>query len=102
MLFRSGHNGAIYNLTGPVALSGEERVTAISEAAGKPLGYLTTTEEQLRGNLAGAGLPPFVIDAIASMQIAFIEGAYDIVTGDVEKLSGKPPRPLAAAVRNAF
>ena len=45
--------------------------------------------------------PPFIIDAVASMQAAQAEGAYDIVSGDVEKLSGRPPRSLRTVLCDA-
>ena len=48
--------------------------------------------------MAGAGLPPFVIDAIASMQAAHAEGAYDIVSGDVERLAGRAPQSLGGVL----
>ena len=49
---------------------------------------------QLRGGLEQAGLPPFIIDAVASVRTSFVEGAYDVVTGDIEHLTGRAPRSL--------
>lgn len=93
-LATEGHEGAIYNLSGPAAITGTERAGLLSEASGKPLKFAAISETQLRGGLAQAGLPPFLIDALTSMQAAFVDGAYDIVTGDIEKLAGRPPRSL--------
>jgi len=93
-LATDGHAGAIYNLTGPKALSGAERTEAISKAAGKPYGFALISEVELWSGLADAGLPDFVIDAVVSMKITQAEGAYDIVTGDVERLTGTPPKSL--------
>lgn len=97
-LVTEDHVGAIYNLTGSVSISGNERAQAISKAAGKPVQFAVINEEQLRGGLAQAGLPAFIGDAIVSMQAAQADGAYDIVTGDVERLSGRPPIPLASVL----
>ncbi|QUT04615.1 NAD(P)H-binding protein [Sphingobium phenoxybenzoativorans] len=101
-LTSEGHSGAIYNLTGPVALTGAERVEILAAAAGKPLAFMAMPEDMLRGGMESAGVPGFIIDAVVSMQHSFVDGAYDIVTGDIEKLSGKSPTPLAAAIAGAF
>ena len=96
------HEGAIYNLCGPSAVGGAERAELLSKASGKPLAFTVLAEEQLRGGLIAAGLPPFLVDALASMQQSFVDGAYDIVTGDVKKLSGHEPRALQDVLAGAF
>jgi len=48
ILIGDGHAGAIYNATGPERLSGAERAALIAEITGRPLAFLTITEEQLR------------------------------------------------------
>lgn len=101
-LATDGHVGATYNLSGPAAITGAERASLLSDAAGRPLRFRVVTAAQLRADLGQAGLPPFVIDALASMQAAFADGAYDIVTGDVEKLACRPPRPLREVLAQAF
>ena len=100
-LASEGHVGAIYNLSGPDRVTGAERAALLGEAASKPIAFQVLSDEQLRGAMAGAELPPFIIDAVASMQAAQAEGAYDIVSGDVEKLSGRPPRSLRTVLCDA-
>ena len=84
----------IYNATGPERLSGAERAALVAEVTGKPMGFVTITEEQLRGGMAQMGLPEDVANAVASIQASFAAGAFDILTGDVERLSGRAPKPL--------
>ncbi len=86
ILIGDGHAGAIYNATGPERLSGAQRAALIAEITGRPLAFLTITEEQLRAGLAKAGLPVEVINIVVSIQASFAVGAFDIVTGDVERL----------------
>ena len=45
-------------------------------------------EEQLKQ----AQLPQFVINAIVGTQKNLTNGDFDIVTGDIEKLSGRSPK----------
>jgi NAD(P)H dehydrogenase (quinone) len=94
ILTGEGHAGAIYNATGPERLSGAERAALIAELAGRPLAFLAITEEQLRAGLTQAGLPAAVINVAISIQASFSAGAFDIVTGDVERLSGRAPKSL--------
>lgn len=94
-LLTDGHAGATYNLTGSASVGGAERAALLSKTGDAALTFATMPEAQLRVGMAQAGLPPFIVDAVASMQAAFAEGAYDIVTGDIAKLAGRPPRPLS-------
>jgi NAD(P)H dehydrogenase (quinone) len=94
ILTGNGHAGAIYNATGPERLSGAERAGVIAEITGRPLAFRVISEEQLRIGLAQAGLPAGAINIVASIQASFAAGAFDIVTGDVERLGGRTPKPL--------
>ena len=89
-----GHAGAIYDATGPGRLSGAEREAVIAEITGRPLTFFAITEERLRAGLTRADLPVGVVNAVISIQASFAAGALDIVTGDVERLDDRPPKPL--------
>ena len=89
-----GNVGATYNLSGPDRVTGVERAALLAEFTGQPITFSVLTEPQLRSAMDGAGLPPFIVDAATSMQSAQAEGAYDVVSGDVEKFAGNPPRSL--------
>jgi NAD(P)H dehydrogenase (quinone) len=102
ILLGDGHAGAIYNATGPERLSGAERAAAIADIAGRPVAFRVITEEQLRGALTQAGLPPAAINIVVSIQASFAAGAFDIVTGDVERLAGRPPKPFRDVLAGAL
>jgi NAD(P)H dehydrogenase (quinone) len=91
ILIGDGHAGAIYNATGPERLSGAERAAVIAGIAGRPLAFRVITEEQLRAGLTNAGLPAGVINIVVGIQQSFAAGVFDMVTGDVERLAGRPP-----------
>src|SRR5258705_7199265 len=102
ILIGDGHAGAIYNATGPERLSGAERAALIAEITGRPLAFHTITEEQLRAGLTQAGLPVEGGNNVISIQVSFAAGAFDIVTGDVERLGGRPPKPLRDVLAGAL
>jgi NAD(P)H dehydrogenase (quinone) len=102
ILIGDGHAGAIYNATGPERLSGAERAVLIAEITGRPVAFLAITEAQLRAGLTQAGLPVAVVDTVINIQASFAAGAFDIVTGDVERLGGRPPKPLRDVLAGAL
>lgn len=59
-------------------------------------------EDQLRGGLEQAGLPDVGVRAFLEVRGTMVDGVYDIVTGDVKKLAGRPPRPLREALAAAL
>ncbi len=93
-LASENHVGAIHNLTGPAALSGAERAAALAAAIGKTLPFEIVSEDRLRELLAQGGLPVPMADMMIGMLAHQAGGAYDIVTGDVEMLSGRAPKPF--------
>lgn len=94
ILLGDGHAGAIYHATGPERLSGAERAAVIAEITERPLAFLVITPEQLRMGLTQAGVPPDAVDIVVSIHTSFAAGAFDIATGDVERLAGRPPKTL--------
>jgi NAD(P)H dehydrogenase (quinone) len=102
ILIGDGHAGAIYNATGPERLSGAERAGLIAEITGRPLAFRVITEEQLRAGLTQAGLPAGAVNIVVNIQASFAAGVFDILTGDVERLGGRPPKPLRDALAGAL
>ena len=102
ILIGDGHAGAIYNATGPERLSGAERAALIAEITGRPLAFVVITEEQLRAGLKKANLPMGVVNTVVSIQQSFAAGAFDMLTGDVERLGGRPPKPLRDLLAGAL
>lgn len=101
ILAGDGHHGAIYQATGPASLDGEARAALVAKVTGKPFGFASVSEAQYREGLAAAGLPPFVVDAVLSIQDMWSVGGFDVTSGDVQRLAGRPPRSLEDVLRGA-
>ncbi|HEY8356219.1 MAG TPA: NAD(P)H-binding protein [Ramlibacter sp.] len=89
-----GHAGAIYNATGAKSYTGAERAALMSEVLGKPVAFAVVPVAALQDGMAKIGLPDFVINTVVGIQRDFANGAFDVVTGDIEKLAGRPPQDL--------
>jgi NAD(P)H dehydrogenase (quinone) len=66
----------------------------VAKVTGKPFAFVQVPLEQLLAAFKAAGLPPAVVDAIASIEDMWAKGAFDITTGDVARLAGRAPRRL--------
>jgi uncharacterized protein YbjT (DUF2867 family) len=89
-LTSTGHEGNIYTLTGPEAISYRDATAILSRAIGKPLRYVAETEDEAWARERRAGEPAWRISAllaIASYQRA--GGATEQVTRTVEELTGR-------------
>jgi uncharacterized protein YbjT (DUF2867 family) len=64
ILTGSGHEGKIYPLTGPEALSMAEVAEKLSAATGKPIRYVNVAPEEAKSANLVAGMPPYTADAL--------------------------------------
>lgn len=69
---------------------------------GKSIPFVVFTEEALRGGLNQVGLPDVMIGALADIKRDFVAGKYDILTTDLERLSGRKPRRLRDLLANSL
>lgn len=91
LLTSTGHEGVTYHASGPASLTAAQIADIIGKVSGTTVQFSAITVEQLESGLAGFGLPPGIVNAIARFQQALQAGAFDVVTGDVERLSGRRP-----------
>lgn len=101
ILVGEGHHGAIYQATGPAALDGVARAALVAQVTGKRFAFAAISDAQYREGLAAAGLSPFLVDAVLGIQDMWSVGGFDVTTGDVERLAGRPPQSLEDALRSA-
>lgn len=83
-------------------MTGAERAAIASQFLGREIGFQIAPEAALREGFAQFGYPEVVIDALISIQKKFAAGGNDIVTGDVEKLSGRLARPFVETLGEAL
>ena len=91
-LVSEGHAGAIYNATGPAVITGEDRAALASELFGKPLAFMAIPVDQLRAGMAQMGLPEMIVQVVVDIKTTFVDGYFDVLTTDVERLSGRQAR----------
>lgn len=88
----TGHQGKAYALTGPEALSFGQMADVLARVLGTPVGYVDIPDKAVGEQMRKAGLPDYVIDGLIGTFAAIRAGRLDSCTGDVEKVTGRPPR----------
>ncbi|HET7477570.1 MAG TPA: SDR family oxidoreductase [Dermatophilaceae bacterium] len=93
------HAGAAYDLTGPAALTMAEIAEMLGEVTGRPTRYVPETLAEAYASRAHYGAPDWQVDAWVSTYTAIAAGELDVVSPDVQRLSGHPATPLAEVLR---
>ncbi len=95
-LMSDDHNGQTYTLTGPELLSLPDQVAHLSEVLARPIRTVDTPPDQIRAHLHAQGMPQDAIDVIVQGYEFVRKGGNAIVTADVERALGRPPRTFKA------
>jgi len=102
VLTGSGHEGKIYPLTGPEALTMAEVAEKLSAATGKTIRYVNVAPEDAKRAQLAAGVPPYLADALAELFAERRKGKESIVSPVIATIIGRPATSFAAfAARNA-
>ena len=91
----AAHVGATYNLTGPEALTMTEIAAIVSRARGTTIAYHDETIAEAYESRAKWGAPDWQVDAWVSTYTAIAAGDLSVVSGDVERVTGRRPISLA-------
>lgn len=107
VLTGSGHEGKVYDLTGPELLSYRDCAALTAEFGGRPVEYIACSEEEKYAFFDALGVPrrivgdgpiegpiPWPSEEMVSFEQAIREGRFAIVSNDVETLIGRPPASL--------
>ena len=101
-LTTAGHEGKIYPITGPAALSMAEVADILSDVVGRTIRYVNLTPEEAKRAQLAAGMPPYMADALAELFAERRIGKESRVWPTVVELLGREPTPFRAfAMRNA-
>jgi uncharacterized protein YbjT (DUF2867 family) len=88
-LTTQGHEGQIYPLTGPEALTMDEVAAKLSTAAGTPIRFVNVAPEQARQAQIDAGVPEERADALAELFAERRKGKEANVYPDIERIIGR-------------
>ncbi|PZR53229.1 SDR family NAD(P)-dependent oxidoreductase [Xylanimonas oleitrophica] len=89
------HDGRVYELTGPEALTLAEVAEVLTSVTGRPVRYEPETLEEAYASRSGYDVGPQVVEGWVTSYTAIAAGELAHVSDDVEHLVGRPARSLA-------
>lgn len=110
VLLGKGHEGQVYNITGPELQTFREVAAIMAEVTGRPVKYVATTDDEQYAMFDAMGIPrrpvddqsvggiPWNSDDMVSFGRAIREGYLQLCTDDVERLTGRPARSVRALI----
>ncbi|WIX98294.1 NmrA family NAD(P)-binding protein [Amycolatopsis mongoliensis] len=81
-------------LTGPRAVTFAEIAALVSKESGREVGTTEITPADVRENLLSRGMARWEAEHFEEMYQIFRNGESEFVTGDVERVLGRPPRTV--------
>lgn len=99
-LTTEGHEGLVYDLTGPESLTYGEIAARLSEQMGRQITYVNVPEGAARLSMVGSGMSPWLAEGLISLyQLFKANGPTAQALETVERLTGRAPRTLAAYLK---
>jgi NAD(P)H dehydrogenase (quinone) len=106
VLVQEGHENKAYDITGPELLTIPEALQMAAEIAGKPIEVVPVDDEAMFAHFDSLGIPRHASDDVPDGPIPWSsedmvtfgqsirEGYFDVLTDHVERITGRPPKPL--------
>jgi NAD(P)H dehydrogenase (quinone) len=94
VLTSEGHLGAVYELSGDVAWTGDDFAAAASLASGRSVVYRSVSSEEHLSALKGAGLDEGTAGFVVALDGNIRDGLLGETSGDLARLIGHATQPL--------
>jgi uncharacterized protein YbjT (DUF2867 family) len=100
VLLEMGHEGQVYELTGPSAITYGQIAETLSGVLGRPVRYAPISHQQYKQALLGAGTPEPWADALVDLNRYYAEGHAAGVSPSVRRVTGRDVIPFAQFARD--
>jgi NAD(P)H dehydrogenase (quinone) len=101
VLTGTGHDGAVYELSGDTAWDYADLAAAISQVIGRDVVYRPVTPAERRAGLLAAGLDEGTAQFVVALEGNTRAGLLAETTGELARLIGRPTTPLVDGLRAA-
>jgi uncharacterized protein YbjT (DUF2867 family) len=100
-LTTDGHDGRVYEVTGPRLLTFADAAAELSQALGRDVQYVPVTPEEYAAGAAAQGVPPEEVGQLTELFTRVLDGRNARVEDGVQRALGRPPRDFADYARAA-
>ena len=94
-----GHEGKIYTLCGPEALTYDDIADELSKALGRDIHHISLPAADMKAGMLAEGMPGAIADRMLDLERYFREDCASRVTDDVLRVTGRAPRRFAEYAR---
>ena len=111
VLTTAGHEGAVYEITGPELLTFRDAARIAAEVAGKPIECIVVSHDEMQARFDAAGIPRRFVEGMApansgpwgseemmSYERAIREGYFAVCSHHVQLITGRP----AVSLRDVY
>lgn len=101
LLTSEGHHGAVYDLSGPRALTFAEAVATIAQASGRPIRFVSLTPEEYRAELLAEGMPEDVATELNALFTGMRAGYFTEPADGVRQVLNRAPTDFSTYATRA-
>jgi NAD(P)H dehydrogenase (quinone) len=94
VLATTGHEGKIYDITGPTLITQADVAKWVAEITGKPVKLVELDDDAYIAQLTKQGAPPRFADITATLRRFIREGYLAIQSNAVKELTGREPQSV--------
>ena len=84
-----GHEGKIYELSGPESLSDHDIAKILSGVAGRSIEYVDVPEDEARASMLGSGVPQWMVDCLMELNDIVKKGWTANVATTLKDITGE-------------
>ena len=99
-LTEAGHEGKIYDLTGPQALTHTEMAEYLSAALKRQIAFVDIPPDQMREAMIGFGMPAWQADGLIEDYAHYRRNEAAAIASGIEDATGQAPRQLEEFARD--
>ncbi len=93
-LTEAGHEGKIYEVTGPVSIGYADIAATLSKVLGHTISYVDIPVAAAKSSMLEMGMPVWLVDALNELNIGLKENRFGLVTDVVSAIGHKTPIDL--------
>jgi uncharacterized protein YbjT (DUF2867 family) len=100
VLTSEGHDGLVYELTGPEALTYKQVAERLSKLLGRQISYVDVPDGAAHQSMVSMGMSPWMAEGMITLYHHFKDNGHSAqVLETVERITGHAPRTLSAYLK---
>ncbi len=99
-LTEDGHNGEVYEVTGPRLMTFTDIASDLSQATGRDIAYINVPHDAFVAGISESGAPKEVVWMLDYLFATVLDGRNAHLTDGIQRALGRPPKDFADYARD--